>query len=186
MEAEYTRLERIEKTSIVFITKGENAVFTAGNITYSNPLGLEYFQPRTLAPVDVDLFGTFLLLLLKKKETFRLLPTSSPPTPFKHKVFHVVWENVDDVLDYLDVAYRRKKIFVPVAVVASNPSSALRLVKKRMAPAYYIQPIYASFLDNYMFQLMKKTSGVRKIIKEKELILPGELSEEKAGDNIIW
>ena len=158
-------------------------LYPTGNITSSNPLLIPTFSPRRVSPTDPDLLGTLWLALKKKGLNPDILAVHDPPSTLKYPHIALSFPEhlLEDALVALLASLRRKKVFVPHVTVGRSftASHFYPLIERRRVPAYHVPYHWIHFLDEGMFEEMKKKGNVRSILVERGLVLPGELPQKE-------
>ncbi len=178
-------LEAIGRPSILLslLPSESVTIYPTGNVTSSNPLLIPTFSPRRVSPVEPDLLGTLWLALRRKGLNPEILAVHDPPSTLNHPhlVLSFPGDLVEDVLVSLLASLRRKKVFVPHVTVGRTFAARYfyPLIEKRRVPAYHVPYHWVHFLDEELFEEMKRKGNVRSILVEKGLVLPGELPHKE-------
>ncbi|NPA86694.1 MAG: hypothetical protein GXO00_01675 [Candidatus Diapherotrites archaeon] len=165
---------------VVSLREGDRlSLYPTGNPTRSNPLLIDSYTPRSLSPVDPDLLGTLWLALRKKDLNPSLLAVHDPPSNLQrpHVAVELPLNKVEELFFALLASFRKKKTFVPHLTVSRGfeASYFYPLIERRRVPAYHLPYFWVQFLDRELFEQAQRKGGVRSILVEKGLVLPGEL-----------
>ena len=154
-----------------------------GNITNTNPFLHPSFSPKTISPTDPDLLGTLFLALHRAGMNPHIAAVHDPPgdLTIPHISLKTPPDLIEDIIPTIIASFRRKKIFIPYITVsrAFTADYFLPLILKRHVPAYHIPYYWYHHLDESLFKQAAEKSGVRAVLVERGLVLPGEFPKKE-------